>query len=223
MTEIKSITFLIMIIGLFSFHSIAQEEDDVKDPKAKAFLDKLSEKNKAYSTLTINFSYNLSNKDQNINETQMGVLRVKGPKYKIKLDKFEITSDGKTRWMYMKEVNEVQIEDANSDEEDGSFLNPSELFNMHKQGFKYKYKGQESIGKNKYDVVKLFPEDAADKPYHTVMLYIDDSNQLYQTRIFSKDGNRYTYTLDKIIPNLEMEEDYFKFDTSEVDDVIDLR
>ncbi len=219
----KLLKYIPLLLLVFTFSLLNAQDENVKDPKAKVILDKLAAKNKAFSTVTINFSYNLSNKDQNINETQKGVIRVKGSKYKIKLDNFEIISDGNTKWMYMKEVNEVQIENAVSEDEEASFLNPSDIFTMHEKDHKYKYKGKDKVGNQTYDVIKLFPENASDKPYHTIILYIDDSNQLHEAEIMAKDGNKYTYRLEKVIPNLEMKDSYFIFDTSIADDVIDLR
>ena len=51
------------------------------DAKSKAMLDKLSVKTKGYKTIEVKFSFQMINKEDNIDQTQSGVLKMKGDKY----------------------------------------------------------------------------------------------------------------------------------------------
>jgi len=215
----------LLTLSLFLSISITfnAQNNDVKDAKAKAILERLSAKHKAAKTLYCTFSYRLENKDQGIDEVQKGTFKLKGNKYVILLEDYEIVSDGKTRWLFMKEVGEVQIEDATISAEAEELMNPSKIFSLHEKGFKFKYAGKKQVDGKLCQVIKLFPEKADEKPYHSITTYIDNTDMLYKAKIATKDGNKYSYTLNKVATNIDISDNTFVFDESKASDVIDLR
>lgn len=195
----------------------------VKDPKAEKILDKLSAESKKFTTVYASFDYNMKNEDAGIDETQAGELWFSGNKYRIELPGLVRVSTGKTLYTYLTEEDEVQISNAESDEEGAEMMQPSELLTIHEKGFKYQHIGSETIDGKSLDVIKLFPEKA-DKPFHTVMLYVDASkNSLYRIEIMGKDGSTFTYTLKKMNPNASFDKAKFDFDENQAGDVVDLR
>ncbi len=213
-----------LLIGCLwmSFYINAQNSES-KDPKAKTVLDQVAKKFRSSSTLYCNFTYQLENKDQGINETQKGTFKLKGTKYIILLEDYEIVSNSKTRWLYMKNVDEVQIEDATISAEAEELMNPSKIFALHEKGFKYKYIGKKNIDGKSCEMIKLFPEKASEKPYHSIVVYIDSNHMLYKAKISTKDGNKYNYTINKATRNIAIDDSSFTFDESKASEVIDLR
>ncbi len=218
----KQFIFSLSLFLLASHSSFAQSTE-VKDPKAHAVLERLSSNIKQTSSLYATFSFRLENKDQGIDEVQKGSFKLKGSKYSILLEDYEIVSDGQTRWLFMKEVGEVQVEDAAISEEAEELMNPSKIFSIHKYGFKYKHLGKKQVNGKLCDVVKLFPEKPGEKPYHTITVFIDQNSMLYKAKIAAKDGNKFTYTLNKVTKNISLQPSAFTFDTSKASEVIDLR
>jgi outer membrane lipoprotein-sorting protein len=212
------ILLLLLFVTSFGFGQVGNP----KDPKAKAVLDKVSETNKSYSTIQIDFTFRLVNKTNAIDETQDGKVWIKGEKYKLLLPGIERYSDGKTVWTYLTDDSECQISDANSDDEEES-ISPSSLLTIYESGFNYQYGAVVTVNNKKADMIKLFPEGGG-KPYHTVVLYVDQAtSQIAQIEVMGKDGNVFTYALKKITSNQPMADTLFVFDESKADDVIDLR
>jgi outer membrane lipoprotein-sorting protein len=218
-------TFALLFVLSFIGLTQAQTKEDLasKDPKAKAILDKLSATNKTDQAMRVKFAFNLENKDQKINETQKGTLLFKGNRFKIDMDKVQIVSDNKTRWTFIKSSKEVQVDHANNPESSDA-IEPSKIFTMHEKNHKYKYVGTEKINNVVHEVVKLFPEEVDKKSFHTVILYINKSNSnLTKAKILSKDGNTYTYTIEKKEVGVAVKDADFIFDTKKASEVIDLR
>ncbi len=217
-----NLTYLSLLLINFSLFAQQPKEDPTaRDPKAKVILDKLSAKNKTDQAVKVTFSFRMENKDQKIDETQKGTVVFKGNSFKIDMEKVQIVSNSKTRWTFIKSSKEVQIDDAGMSEE---AIEPSKIFTMHEKNHKYKYVGTEKINNISYDVVKLFPEEVDKKSFHTVVLYIDKvKGDLYKAKILSKDGNTYTYTIEKKEMGVVVKEVDFVFDTKKAVEVIDLR
>ncbi|MFH1319102.1 MAG: outer membrane lipoprotein carrier protein LolA [Bacteroidota bacterium] len=219
------ITFFIILHYTFcSLYSQlnAQTQGDI-DPKAKAILDEVSARTKSYTSIKAEFIYTLENKVDNITDSQEGALLIKGDKYKLDISGQEIISDGKTRWTYLKDVQEVQISEQEDDE---GTISPANIFTIYEKGFKYRFFKEETIDGKSVQLINLYPVDAKEKPYHTIQLTIDkNKKQLVTIKILSKDGNDYIYKINKFTTNLPVEESQFTFKPSDHPDVevIDLR
>lgn len=213
---------LIAFSTLFLTNLFAQNDGDtpeMKDPKAKEILDKLSAKNKTYTTISAEFDYNMKNAADGIDETQSGKLVTKGEKYKLEIVGQQIICNGKTIWTYIADNDEVQISSVSTDDEEGA-INPAKIFTIYETGFKYKFISEEG----NTQTINLYPEKANEKSYHTVQLVIDKAKtQITKIIIKSKDGNIYTYSLKSFKTNETINDSEFNFDTSKVGDVIDLR
>lgn len=214
---------LVLIAGLLISTFGFSQNENPKDPKAKAILDKVSQTNKSYSSMYVTFSFNLKNKTNGIDETQSGELWIKGEQYKLVTGTIERYSDGKTIWTYLTDDDECQITSAEDEDSDEESFSPSSIFTIYEKGFNYLYGSEVMIDGKKNHMIKLFPEGAG-KPYHTVKIYVGSTtNQMNRIELFYKDGNTFTYTITEIKGNLEMADSSFKFDESKAGDVIDMR
>jgi len=194
-----------------------------KDPKAKAILDKLSQKNKSYSTIKADFEYTLKNEGEGLNESQKGTITLKGEKYIIELGTQQVISNGKDVWTYLKDVQEVQLTEILPDDE-SSMLSPHKLFTIYESGFKYVYKGQETIDGKTIDVINLYPIDAGEKPFHTVVLRVNNAaSQIHSMTIKMKDGNTFAYDLTTFETNKPIADNAFEFEVPADAELIDLR
>ena len=227
MKTFKNILSLLLAFMLISAAAIAQQgaqnELTPKDPKAKAVLDKLSKKTKSYSTIAADFAYNLSNEGEGLDETQKGNIQIKGDKYIATLGNQKIISNGKNVWTYLMDVEEVQLTEVSEDDE-SSIMNPKTLFTLYENGFKYAHKGTETEGGKTLDVINLYPTDPGEKPYHTVIMRIEqEKTQIHSITIKMKDGNTFSYTLTNFKPNQTMPDSQFNFTVPEDAELIDLR
>ena len=204
-----------------------------KDADAKVILNKLSKQYRTYDAVKTDFTLTIDNSQAKIKQSQTGTLisRSKVNKYKVTLYAAgkakpavtqEIISDGKNQWTFLKDVNEVQISDADNSEE---AFNPAKIFTIYEKGYKYLYTGQQKAGAKIYQVIDLTPESSKTS-YFKVRLMIDKAkNQIYSAQIFDKNGSTYTYALRTFTPNYKAAESTFVFDKKAYPgvEVVDLR
>lgn len=218
---------IILGVGLFVLGTniFAQQ-----DAKAKEILEQLSTKTKAHTSIYAEFDYNIKNTADGIDETQSGSLLSKGDtKYRLNIVGQEIINNGTTIWTFVGDACEVQINSAEElAEEEDNLMNPSTLFTIYEKGFKYKYIGQTTINGRTTEEIHLFPENANDKPYHTIKLFVDNTKkEIVKVIMKNKDGNTYTYIVKKFTPNAAAEDSKFNFNKSQTNcdeiEEIDLR
>jgi outer membrane lipoprotein-sorting protein len=191
---------------------LSTQTANAQDEQAKKLLDDLSNKTKSYSTLTASFSFILDDKVADIQQKQEGTIRMKGDKFSLDMGVHKVISDGKSRYTYNKETNEVYI-DALADLEDEGALNPAKLFTIWESGFKHFYNNTVTEGVQTLEVVKLVPTKPEDKSFHTIKLYIDKAKmQLAKIEILGKDGDNYTYKVKSLEPNKPYSDADFAFD-----------
>jgi outer membrane lipoprotein carrier protein len=218
----KIIALLALSQILYFLPAVAQKEP--VDEKAKAILDELSKKTKAYTSIKAEFSYTLDNPQEKVTETQKGSIALKGNKYKLSIAGQEIVCDGKTLWTYMKDVGEVQIDNAPDPNKEDNTFSPTTIFTVYEKGFKFKFDKEETKNGKVMQIINLYPIKANEKPYHTVKLFVDKNvREITSVIVLNKDGNKYTYNLTKFETNLPMSDSDFVFDTSKAKEVIDLR
>ena len=207
--KLKIANILVLVVAAFmmSTNLMAQQ-----DPKAKEILDKLSQTTKSYKTIRIEFSFTLENKKNNVDQTNEGVVTLKGKSYRLHMPVFsmEIFCDGTTVWSYLTDAKECNISGAEEDK-DGS-LNPANIFTIYEKGFNFTYVGEENLTGKTVQVVDLFPVDKS-KEFVKVRLYVDKAkSQIVKAQTFNKDGNTYILVLKTMKTNVELKDDYFKFD-----------
>ncbi len=190
-----------------------------KDTKAKSILDKVSTKTQSYKTIKASFSYNMENLQDGVNETYNGTVFLKGDKYKILLMGTETYSNGKHRWVYMPDDEEVNFYDVkkkdkkNKNQDDDILSNPSDLFTIYSKGFKYKYINEVVENGRELYLIELVPRKRK-RNFFKIKVKIDKAKlQLYSLKYLSKDGSRYTIKITKFTPNVKMGDSMFTFDT----------
>lgn len=198
------------------------------DPQAKAILDQVSAKNKAYKTIKSTFTITGTNTQTGENTTQKGSLALKGEKYTLKLNDSEIYSDGKDVYNYLPESKEVNISKSQNTPKKGDdffISNPKDVFKIYQKDFKYKFMKENNVaGKTVYEI-DLYPIDLK-KKFNRIRMQIDkNSYQILSLKAFFKDGQQYTVTFDNFEVNKEIPDSAFVFDQSKHPDVevIDLR
>jgi outer membrane lipoprotein-sorting protein len=190
--------FLALLSLLFFLPAYAQT-----DKKARTILDEVSAKTKAYKTVRIEFTYKMENKAQNIDDSFKGVLISKGDSYKLSFSGQEIFSNGKTVWTYLKDANEVQINNASK--EDDSFT-PNNLLSSYNENFKARLLEETS----KQQVIELVPIQK--KNFNKVRVTIERARKMVSSiTIYDKNGSTYTYTVNKFETNLPFTDGMFEF------------
>jgi chaperone LolA len=200
-------------LSLFAFFTlvcfIAFAQNNGNASQAKLLLDGMSKKYKSYKTIKANFKLSIENAANKIKEEKKGLLVLKANKFRVEMDNQEISCDGKTVWTYMKDANEVQV---NNYEANPNGISPADIFTMYEKGFLYQM--AEIIKENGKDlqVVELTPTDKS-KNYFKIKLFIDKATQsIVRSKIFDKNNNIYTYHVVQFQSNQTIEDATFTFD-----------
>ncbi|MBK9730110.1 MAG: outer membrane lipoprotein carrier protein LolA [Chitinophagaceae bacterium] len=212
--------FFVFIIFSLSIASSVKAQQ--KDQKAEQILNGVSSKYKGYKSVQADFIIKVEGGNSKTTDQQAGTLYLKGNKYKLKINNQEIISDSKTVWTYLKDANEVQI---NSFETDDNTISPTDIFTIYEKDFLYAFTEEQLIGGKTIQIIDLTPNDK-NKSYFKVRLEIDKVEKAIQSAVvFDKNGNRYTYEIRKFIPNPEIADTFFSFDTNKYPgiEVVDLR
>src|SRR5690554_7673153 len=128
MTHTLHITALTILLSLSA--SLHAQSPDVL--RGKEILEQVSRKTKAYTSIKADFSFTLDNKQAQITDTHKGNILIKGDKYKAEIMGAETYFDGQNTYMYMTDINEVNISGPEMlDEEDS--LNPATIFSIFEQ------------------------------------------------------------------------------------------
>lgn len=188
-----------------------------KDKRAETILDAMSAKYKALSSYQAAFSYNTDS------ETYKGDITVKGKMFRLKTAGQEVFTDGKLMSTYVKESNEVNLQDYDASAT-GDF-NPTKVYSMYKKGFNYTYLRQQKTAGRTLDVVELKPEKK-NTQIANVQISVDRTDRSVRTwQITDKNGKRTVYTISKFTPNPNPSDTYFVFDKAKYPgvEVVDLR
>jgi len=178
------------------------------DSKATTILNEVSAKTKSYKTIVIEFTYTMENKKDKIHDKFTGTLRSKGDKYRLSVARQEVICDGKTVWTYLKDANEVQINNAGTD--DDSFT-PTKLLSNYSRDYKSKFIEE----KGNTQIIELYPL-AKGKSFTKVRLSIDKTKkQIQQFVIHDKGGSVFTYLVNKFVTDQPINDKEFSFNKAD--------
>ena len=193
------------------------------DKKAQQILSGLSTKYKSYKSIMADFSIVIENTKDKTKQEQKGTLYLKGHKYKLQIAGQDIISDGTTRWTFLKDANEVQIDNQKSND---NLITPSNIFTIYEKGWLSKYDGDQKLKGIVYQIVELVPTEGGSKNIIKVRLVINKNQKtISSAKIFDKNGSIQTISLEKFIPDAAGDESIYVFNTNKYpgSEVIDLR
>ncbi len=195
-----------------------------QDPEAKKILDRVSLKNRNFSTIQSKFTLTIENRRDNKQSSTSGIIKVKGEKYYIESFGTKVYYNGKTLWSYVDDLNEVTISEP--DTSAGNFVeNPAMIFDFYNRDFKYHLVGQTKLDAGWMYEIDLFPMNL-EQPYSRFKIYIKrDTDEIYMIKAIGKDGVDYTASLKELKYNESLPDDIFVFrpDKHKGIEIIDMR
>jgi outer membrane lipoprotein-sorting protein len=206
----KLLTTLLIILSTTLF---------AQDQVAKDVLDKLSTTTKSYKNMTVGFDFIFENKSQNIKEVQQGTIVLQEESFRLEMQEQIIINDGESQWIYLADMNEVQIMEHDPEEE---MMSPNKLFTIYEKGYKYTYVGAEAEKGKRLQIVDLFPEESG--AFIKITLAVDAAkNQLHKIIMHDKNGGIYTYLVTSFKSNTSVPSFTFNAADYPGTEVIDLR
>ena len=156
------------------------------------------------------FNFKLEIKSEDINEIQNGYAIIEKEKFYYKTEEREVVCDGINVWTYFPEDNECYIDLL---EDLDNTLNPSEIFTMWKEGFKYMYIKKILINNQTIHQIKMFPSQPDKSNFHTIIMDINESLKLIsEASVKTKDGVTIKTTISELISNPKINVKQFSWD-----------
>ena len=145
-----------------------------------------------------------------------GTMWLQESKMKLEADGIKTWYNGKTRWCYVPEANEVNIDEPNKKEM--AAMNPYTFMNIYKKGFKMTVKETVLRGEAVYEVylkaryakmeVKEIYVDVRKSDYQPLCIRLRENKEWQRVSVLSFKGN------------LNLSDDFFTFKESEYPNVL---
>ena len=223
MKNLLAIAFVLLFGSLSSFSQNSSNNLGTSDPDAKKVLDAVTAKFKSYSAVKATFKLQIENSAGKVQGTKSGTVYMKGNQYKLELNDQQIFCNGKNIWTYDKSSNEVQLTKFDAS---GNSFTPQKIFaNFYDKDFLYKLNGEKKEAGKTLHEIELTPTDKS-KAFFKILAYVDKATKnIVSTKVFEKNGNKYTYSVTAFTPNTKITDDTFAFDTKKFPgvEVIDLQ
>lgn len=209
--------FLLSLI-ITTGSAIAQNSDQA----AVKLLKNVSQKYSAYKTMQMDIALTIENLESKSKDTKSGKVFGKGNMFRAEMGNQIIMSDGKILWTYLKDVNEVQI---NNFEQGQGIMSPNDIFKIAEKDYLV-YMGDKVTESGKsIQIIELTPKNKS-LSFSKIKMYVDPAdNSVKKGVVFDKNAIHYTYAISNFKSNLELADSTFKFDKSKYPgvEVIDLR
>lgn len=203
-----------MLASFFILHMNAQ---DVKGILKKTY-DKFAEE----SPVRLDFTINTKNVGDDLTHKQDGVAYMNLSNFKIDIPEATAWFDGVTQWIFVKDMNEVNITTPTG--ADLMAISPMVLLNIYQQGYEVSLVGETvNNGVEVYEVA-MKPE-SEEVSIGLIHLHIEKkTHQIKQIKI-RNEGLENTFIVNKYVPHVLIDEDIFVFNKKLCPDaeIVDLR
>jgi len=209
--NIKKIIFLFIAIISCNNIAVSQEADE-----AEKLLNKVSENIKSYDNIYINYTYTLSNLEEDINQTNKGSFVTENDNWKFVMLGVTRIFDGDKLYTISPDDEEVTISTQNPDDE--TTITPNKMLYFYEEGYNFEMDIVQYIGRKKIQYVKLVPMDS-DAEIKYILLGIDvEFNQIYKVIETGINDTQTTIAIVDFEVNLPLEESLFVFDKEKYKD-----
>lgn len=177
----KTILLLLMLLSLPAF---AQNAAD-----ANALLDRAVARIKADAAVQMDYSYSVYDDEGFLSYRDKGVMKLDDRRYALLMDNMKVWCNGKLQWSYMKDVDEIYITEANSEEAEN--LSPLYIMEKYRTGYTVSLNEQEGLA-----MVTFLSKDSEEE-VNKLELFIDKKTErLARMFIYMQEQGRIEVFLD---------------------------
>jgi hypothetical protein len=202
-----------LFIAIISFNNIVVSQNT---SEAEMLLNKVSENIKSYDNIYINYTYTLSNLEEDINQINKGSFVTENDNWKFVMLGVTRIFDGDKLYTISPDDEEVTISTQNPDDE--TTITPNKMLYFYEEGYNFQMDIVQYIGRKKIQYVKLVPMDS-DAEIKYILLGIDvEFNQIYKVIETGINDTQTTIAIVDFEVNLPLEESLFVFEKEKYKD-----
>ena len=195
--------FLVVLCG-FSICLFGQNK------KAKKLLDKVSTWYTSAESVEVKFDMFVTYPDEEALQYPSEVIQ-KGKKFLFRNSEQEYYGNGEDIWIYIREQNEVQINDFDEDESEDYFITPLDLLQQYKSG-EYKY---DLVGESRTNSeIEFVPKDEFSDYAKFKIVIAKKDTTIERIIAFGKDGSQVAIQINEITRDGSYDDALFEFDPS---------
>lgn len=204
--------YKIFIFLCIQFQFFGQQSDS----KSIKLLDEVSSQMSSYKNFEFEFKYSLENTKENIRQETFGKIIISDNKYKLSIFELEQLFDGENLYTIIPENKEITVTDPIED--DNIMINPLDLLSFYKTGYELKWDIVQYVNNEPIQYVKLIPKNE-DTNINYLLLGINmRTKHIYKLIEIGEQRTTTTLTIDNIISNKNISEDFFNFNKSNYPD-----
>jgi outer membrane lipoprotein-sorting protein len=197
----NKLLIIAILLGLYQVQ--AQNPQD-----AKALLDEVNNKVKAYDNIQVDFKYELNNTEADIHQETRGDVTLLGDKYLFNYLGSQQLYDGEKVYTVVPENEEVTIEDKSQED---NTITPSDMLTFYRDGHTYDWDILQNVQGRKIQYVKLTPMDS-NSEIASILLGIDvETKHIYKLIETGKNGTKTTITVNSFKTNQPLSKTLFTF------------
>ncbi len=198
--RLQALLAIMLIVPAAAFGQ-ALDQLDEGSPQVEAFARAMSN----LESFSADIEYAIQSPSLTTETGLKGKLLAKGEAYKITTPGLELYSDGKVRWQYLPEQNEVTIA-ALEPVEATPLDHPLQLFKHYAEYFKVRYRGQRTEGGKTFLDYSFYPRNLR-QPYSQIHLTVQAGVYIpYKITYQGKDGTNYLITMSNFKKNAPIAE-----------------
>jgi outer membrane lipoprotein-sorting protein len=173
----------------------------------------------------ININHNLTNLEEDIDQTNKVSFVKKGTKYNVKWNNITFIYDGEKLFTINPDDEEVTISTEDLDEE--STITPNKILTFFEEGYEFKMDITQDVTVLDYyeqrtrkllQYIKLIPIDSESEIDYILLAVEKKNNRIYKSIEKGKNGTTTTYTITSFEVDLPLDDDLFLFNKKEYKD-----
>lgn len=206
---------LLLLLFIISVNTVFGNEGE-------KILKKAAETYKIEGSIVLTFTINTRNLGEDMVHSQNGIAKMQLDKFKIDIPEATAWFDGTTQWIYVKELEEVNI--TNPTGVDLMSISPTILFKVYEQGYNVTLLG--GLVNNGVDVFEIImmPQDPKNS-IGTLRVQIEKATNRIKQIVITNAGLENTFLVNSYTPVKNMDSNIFVFDAKQYPnaEIVDLR
>ena len=184
--------------------------------QAQALLDAVANKVSSYNNIEIDFTWNLVNQKEQVDQKTQGNVLLSGERYRLSMMGMTRVYDGDKLYTIAPDDMEIAVSDMDPDQDKS--VTPSKLLTFYKEGYTYSWDIKQNVAGRNIQYIKLYPIDSKAEIKHMLLGIDTATNHIYKLIQTDAQGTQFILTVKSFTPNQNLAKDAFEVDLNKFQD-----
>jgi len=204
---------ILLFVLLVTHYTANSQNTEVSDVEALELLENIHIEYQSYDTHRFAFDMKVKYPEKE-GDSYSGTLIQGGDKFSLDMEDRQIISDTETIWVFHKNRNEVELNDADFGEDSG-ILTPSDIFQLYKSDkYLFALGNYVTVNGQNGTEIECKPLDR-NSEYSKIRLIVSQKTKsIASAKLFYKDGSSLTMDLKEHNKGYKVTDAHFTFDAN---------